>query len=249
MQMKTYCSDQFFLSTDIHSMSYCPVYWKVISLPTSKVFNFSLWRRTLQVGNVFKHRQLSFQLISWVFLSSNWSALRVSMFLPCELICSPTRDTGFEVPLPTGLAFSPRRKVCATVLGYAVCHHITSVITRSSSSPWLVNVTFCNLDPFKIIKWLNTFIVLSFEDQHRALIFHSLMPMRHRRLSERELCGRKQTLEPSGSQKQRREGRWGTKRASLMSLLTTEILLLFGLLSRDKISSLFGQFAWGFCFS
>ena len=117
MQVKTYYSDQFFLSTDVRSMSYCPIYWKVISLPTSKVFNFSLWRRSLQVGNVFKHRQLSFQLISWVFLSSNWSALRVSIFLPCELTCSPTRDTGLEVPLPTGLACSPRRKVCATVLG------------------------------------------------------------------------------------------------------------------------------------
>lgn len=190
--MKTYYSDQFFLSTDVRSMSYCPIYWKVISLPTSKVFNFSLWRRSLQVGNVFKHRQLSFQLISWVFLSSNWSALRVSIFLPCELTCSPTRDTGLEVPLPTGLACSPRRKVCATVLGYAVCHPVTSVITRSSPSPQLVNVTFCNLDTFKIIKWLDPFIVLSFEDHHRALIFYSLKPMRHQRLSERELYGRKQ---------------------------------------------------------
>ena len=107
MQVKTYYSDQFFLSTDVRSMSYCPIYWKVISLPTSKVFNFSLRRRSLQVGNVFKHRQLSFQLISWVFLSSNWSALRMPMFLPCELTCSPTRDTGLEVPLPTGLACSP----------------------------------------------------------------------------------------------------------------------------------------------
>ena len=159
MQVKTYYSDQFFLSTDVRSMSYCPIYWKVISLPTSKVFNFSLRRRSLQVGNVFKHRQLSFQLISWVFLSSNWSALRMPMFLPCELTCSPTRDTGLEVPLPTGLACSPRRKVCATVLGYAVCHPVTSVITRSSPSPQLVNVTFCNLDTFKIIKWLDPFIV------------------------------------------------------------------------------------------
>ena len=35
----------------------------------------------------------------------------------------------------------------------------------------------------------------------------------------------------------------GGQRASLMSLLTTEILLLFSLLSRDKILTLFGQFA------
>lgn len=199
MQVETYYSDQFFLPTDVRSMSYCPIYWKVISLPTSKVFNFSLWRRSLRVGNVFKHRQLSFQLIVWVFLSSNWSALRVSMFLPCELTCSSTRDTGFEVPLPTGLACSPGRKVCATILGYAVCHHITSVITRSSPSPQLMR-HFATLIPLRSLSGLIPLLLYPLKTTIGLWFFYSLMPMRHRRLSERELCGRKQTLEPSRSQ-------------------------------------------------
>lgn len=41
------------------------------------------YRRSHQFGNVFKHKQLSFQLVSWVFFSSNWRALRVSMLSAC----------------------------------------------------------------------------------------------------------------------------------------------------------------------
>lgn len=81
MQMKTYYSDQFFLSNDVRSMSYCPVYWKVISLPTSKVFNFSLWRRSLQVGNVFSSDNYHFNS------SAEFSSLLIGVPFGCPCSC------------------------------------------------------------------------------------------------------------------------------------------------------------------
>ena len=157
----------------------------------------------------------------------------------CTLTRSPwaTSEMGFQGLSQPGWPAYPGGKWVPPSLGVMSVTHATPLIPEKPfSTHWLMCYfsTFHN-NPFKVVRWIYPFNILSFENYKMAVILRFHVNEASENIPKGAMWKKRTPLEAGQHEW---GGKWEAKRASLISLLTMEIGFLFSFLSRGKILSL-----------
>lgn len=150
-------------------MNYFLIYWKVISLPTNKVFNYSRCPLYKSIEGTTRNEMYSninnyhSNLITWVSFFSNWSAFRclcTRRVHACTLTdsLSPQVRQDPRPPSQRGGPVYPARNGCHPLWVWCLSFAAPLSWLDEALPHLLVNVPFHNLRSFKMPLSLQYFI-------------------------------------------------------------------------------------------